>query len=123
MNRCAGNSFEAIDQGALQVSAAVVHTGYNPLIVALSIAIAIFTSYTALDLGSCVSACNNGSDSLCVQLSDETGAEKIEVGTPVHLALHELELRDLSLGLTVRPWLREGRRDCGIVGRKADGKG
>ena len=29
-----------------------VHTGYNPFIVALSIAIAIFASYTALDLGS-----------------------------------------------------------------------
>jgi hypothetical protein len=56
----------------------------------------------------CVSACNNGCGSLCVQLSDETGAEKIEVGTPVHLAFHELELRDLSLGLTVGPRLGEG---------------
>jgi hypothetical protein len=64
-----------------------------------------------------------GSDSICVQFSNETSAEKIEVGTPVHLALHELELRDLSLGLTVRSRLREGRRDRGIVGRKADGKG
>nr|WP_279602457.1 MHYT domain-containing protein [Methylobacterium sp. E-005] len=29
----------------------MVHTGYDPVLVALSIAIAVFASYTALDLG------------------------------------------------------------------------
>ncbi|TXN17373.1 hypothetical protein FV219_00260, partial [Methylobacterium sp. WL122] len=29
----------------------MVHTGYNPLLVALSIVIAVFASYAALDLG------------------------------------------------------------------------
>nr|WP_238199617.1 MHYT domain-containing protein [Methylobacterium tardum] len=29
----------------------MVHTGYDPALVALSIAIAVFASYTALDLG------------------------------------------------------------------------
>ena len=34
------------------MSAVAVHTGYNPFIVALSVGVAIFASYTALDLGS-----------------------------------------------------------------------
>ncbi|MCC0808489.1 PAS domain S-box protein [Methylobacterium sp. W2] len=38
----------------------MVHTAYNPALVALSIAIAIFASYTALDLGSRVNGASGG---------------------------------------------------------------
>lgn len=55
----------------------------------------------------CGSACNFGSDSYLVVLSltgtDDAGLEKIEVPTAIHLAFDELELRDLPLGLAVRP--------------------
>ncbi len=39
----------------------MVHTGYNPVLVALSIAIAVFAAYTALDLGARVRRASAGS--------------------------------------------------------------
>ena len=39
----------------------MVHTGYNPALVALSVAIAVFASYTALDLGARVRGASTGS--------------------------------------------------------------
>jgi hypothetical protein len=34
-----------------------------------------------------------------------TRAEQIDFCTPIHLTFHQLELCDLTFGLTVRPWL------------------
>ena len=33
---------------------------------------------------------------------DDTGLEEVELSAAVHLTLHELELRDLPLGLAIR---------------------
>jgi hypothetical protein len=55
----------------------------------------------------CHSACNIGSDAILVQSrsrgADETGLKQVQLGTPVHLTLNELEFGDLALGLSVGP--------------------
>jgi len=49
------------------------------------------------------SASNIGSDALLVELDlsgpNDMGLKQIEFPAPVHLAFHELELGDLTLGL------------------------
>src|SRR5262249_33277007 len=61
----------------------------------------------------CYSACNFGSDAILVRLrsigADESSLKEIELPTTVHLALHELQLGDLALGLAIGP----SRSDCG----------
>lgn len=60
----------------------------------------------------CQSAFNLGSDSISVQVEiDEARTEKVELCTAVHLSLDELELGDLTFGLTVRPWFGQGGFD------------
>jgi len=55
----------------------------------------------------CQIAFNSGSDSLLVVSglhgADDAGLEEIEVSAAIHLAFDKLELRDLPLGLPVRP--------------------
>ena len=55
----------------------------------------------------CESAWNKGSDAILVQSrsrgADETGVKQVQLGTPVHLTLNELEFGDLALGLSVGP--------------------
>ena len=45
--------------------------------------------------------------------------EEIEAGAAIHLPLDQFELGDLTLGLSVRPWLGKGRRHRGQVGSDA----
>ena len=39
----------------------------------------------------------------CSHCADETRLEQIDFCTPIHLTLHQFELRDLAFGLTIRP--------------------
>src|ERR1700730_5443457 len=41
----------------------------------------------------------------CLRGTDDACLEQIDFCTPIHLTLHQLELCDLTFGLTVRPWL------------------
>jgi hypothetical protein len=55
--------------------------------------------------------------------ADQPGLQKIDFRPSVHLAFHQLELRDLSFGLAVRPRLGDGGTDRGFVPNDAAGKG
>src|SRR5690606_4366947 len=46
---------------------------------------------------------------------EHAGPEQVEVCSTVHLAFDELELCDLPLGLSVRPWLDDGGADCHLI--------
>src|ERR1700733_2340396 len=48
----------------------------------------------------------------CLRGTDDACLEQIDFCTPIHLTLHQLELCDLTFGLTVRPWLD----DRGLTG-------
>jgi hypothetical protein len=67
----------------------------------------------------CYSACNFGSDAILVVSgltgTGDTGLEEVEVSSAVHLALHELELGDLTFRLTIRPRRCDGGADGGLV--------
>ncbi len=48
--------------------------------------------------------------------ADQPRFEQIELGSTVHLPLHELEAGDLPLGLAIRPRLDQRRRDsCSVL--------
>ncbi len=70
-----------------------------------------------------------GSDALSMMILlgsgcvEDLGFEKIELGPSVHLALHQLGLRDLSLRLTIGPGLGDGSADGGFILLDAGGKG
>jgi hypothetical protein len=68
-------------------------------------------------------ACKRGSDALLVTIrslcADDAGLEQIEFSSAIHLALDELELADLTLGLTVRPTRRDRGAHRGFVRRNA----
>ena len=55
----------------------------------------------------CQSAPNNGSDAILMESGidepDHAGLQKVDFASAVHLALDQLELGDLPLGLSVRP--------------------
>jgi hypothetical protein len=52
--------------------------------------------------------------------TEQSGLQEIEVAPSIHLAFHQLELRDLPLGLTVRPRLCDSSPDGGSVSGDPD---
>ena len=58
----------------------------------------------------CDPAWKIGSDAILMTrpscCADEAGLEQVELAAPVHLALDELQLGDLTLGLAVGPSLK-----------------
>src|SRR5579864_8359050 len=55
--------------------------------------------------------------------SNKASAEQVELCSAVHLAFDELQLCDLTLGLTVRPRLGHRRGDGGPIGDDALAEG
>jgi hypothetical protein len=55
--------------------------------------------------------------------SDEPRLKQIELATAIHLALHQLELRDLAFSLGVGPGGVDGGVDSGTISRESASKG
>lgn len=47
--------------------------------------------------------------------SNQPCLQKVDLRPSIHLPFHQFELRDLPLGLAVRPWLGDGGTDGGLV--------
>jgi len=74
----------------------------------------------------CQSASKKGSDAILVQMiptsswrSKQPGTQQVQLGTAIHLPLHQLQLGILPLGLTVGPWMRQRRQHRVFVGGDA----
>ena len=74
----------------------------------------------------CENASNIGSDANLLMFgsccANHPGLKQVELSAAVHLPFDELELSDLALGLSIRPWGIDGGANSGFVFADTAGK-